>query len=76
MGKAGASNIRTLSSMTLQKAWEPWDGRFPLHELFEHDNIHWVSIDTRNIENELQFALKRKRLIVDQRLQMKRTKEK
>ena len=51
MGEAGATNIRTISGMTLQKAWEPWDGRFPLHELFEHDAIHWVSIDTRDIDN-------------------------
>jgi len=75
MGKAGASNIRTVSSMTLQKSWEPWDGRFPLHELMEHDSIHWVSIDTRNIDNEIQFALERKRLIVDQRLARDGTSE-
>jgi hypothetical protein len=68
MGKVGASNMRTVSSMTLQKSWEPWDGRFPLHELMEHDSIHWVSIDTRNIDNELQVALRRKRLIVNDRL--------
>jgi hypothetical protein len=68
MGKAGASNMRTVSNMTLQKSWEPWDGRFPLHELMEHDSIHWVSIDTRNMDNELQVALKRKRLIVNERL--------
>jgi len=76
MGTAGASNMRTISSMTLQKAWEPWDGRFPLHELFEHDNIHWVSIDTRDIDKEIQYALIRKRLIVDQRLQQNSTRKK
>ncbi len=27
IGEVGATNIRTISSMTLQKAWEPWDGR-------------------------------------------------
>ncbi len=68
MGKAGASNLRTVSSMTLQKSWEPWDGRFPLHELMELDSIHWVSIDTRNIDNELSVVLKRKRAIVNERL--------
>jgi hypothetical protein len=68
--------MRTISSMTLQKAWEPWDGRFPLHELFEHDNIHWVSIDTRDIDKEIQYALIRKRLIVDQRLQQNSTRKK
>jgi hypothetical protein len=69
MGHVGATNIRTISGMTLQKAWEPWDGRFPLHELFEHDSIHWVSIDTRNIENELVMALIRKRSIVNSQVE-------
>ena len=35
MGDVGVTNFRTISSMTLQKPWEPWDGRFPLNELFE-----------------------------------------
>lgn len=65
IGQAGVTNMRTISSMTLQKAWEPWDGRFPLQELFEHDGIHWASIDTKNIDMELKNALQRKRLIVD-----------
>jgi hypothetical protein len=66
IGEVGATNIRTISNMTLQKAWEPWDGRFPLHELFEHDNIRWVSISTRDIEKELKEALEMKRSIVNQ----------
>lgn len=68
IGEVGATNIRAISSMTLQKPWEPWDGRFPLHELFEHDNVRWVSISSRNIDQEIRTALERKRLIVDQRL--------
>ena len=64
MGEVGATNLRTISGMTLQKAWEPWDGRFPLQELFEHDGIHWISIDTKDIEEEIRHALKRKKLLV------------
>jgi hypothetical protein len=64
MGQVGATNIRTISGMTLQKAWEPWDGRFSLQELFEQDDIHWVSIDTKDIDAEIQRVLKRKREIV------------
>jgi hypothetical protein len=64
MGQVGATNLRTISGMTLQKAWEPWDGRFPLQELFEHDSIHWTSIDTKDMDDEIQHALKRKRAIV------------
>jgi hypothetical protein len=76
MGEAGATNIRTISAMTLQKAWEPWDGRFPLNELFEHDAVHWVSIDTRDIATEIKTALQRKRSIVNQRLSHKKTLKK
>ena len=65
IGEVGATNIRTISNMTLQKAWEPWDGRFPLQELLEHDNIHWVSINTRNIDEDIKASLVRKRMIVN-----------
>jgi hypothetical protein len=68
MGQVGVTNIRTISGMTLQKAWEPWDGRFPLQELFEHDAIHWVSIDTKDADAEIINSLKRKRLIVSEKL--------
>ena len=63
VGEAGVTNIRTISSMTLQKPWEPWDGRFPLQELFEHDSLRWVSISTRDIESEIQAFLKQKRAL-------------
>lgn len=69
IGEVGATNIRTISNMTLQKPWEPWDGRFPLHELFEHDNIRWVSISTRDIDQDLKKALEQKRSIINRRLQ-------
>ncbi len=64
IGEVGVTNIRTVSGMTLQKAWEPWDGRFPLQELFEHDGVHWTSIDTKDIDAEIKNVLKRKRTIV------------
>jgi hypothetical protein len=64
IGEAGVTNIRAVSNMTLQKPWEPWDGRFPLHELFEHDNIRWVSISTKDIDAELEKSLEIKRKIV------------
>jgi len=70
IGDVGATNIRAISSMTLQKPWEPWDGRFPLHELFEHDNIRWVSISTKDIDKEITKALEQKRSIVNQQLQL------
>jgi hypothetical protein len=58
--------------MTLQKAWEPWDGKLPLNELFEQDYIRWVSIDTNDIDKEIKTALKRKRSIVDKPLNIDR----
>jgi hypothetical protein len=68
ISEVGATNIRTISSMTLQKPWEPWDGRFPLQELFELDNIRWVSISTKNIDEDIQVSLERKRMIVNSNL--------
>jgi hypothetical protein len=68
LGAAGVTNLRTVSGMTLQKSWEPWDGRFPLQELFELDGVHWTSIDTRDIDEEIRTALVRKRSVVDERL--------
>jgi hypothetical protein len=68
LGEAGVTNLRTISNMTLQKAWEPWDGQFPLQELFEHDAIHWVSIDTRDIDKEMATSLQRKRKIVNKKV--------
>jgi hypothetical protein len=65
VGETGITNIRAISSMTLQKSWEPWDGRFPLQELFELDAIRWVSISTQDIDSELQECLKQKRMLFD-----------
>ncbi len=65
LGQIGVTNFRTISGMTLQKAWEPWDGRFPLQELFEHDGIHWVSIDTKDIDAEIKSALQRRLSIIN-----------
>jgi len=65
IGEVGVTNIRAISSMTLQKAWEPWDGRFPMQELFEHDNIRWVSISTRDIDEEIKTLLEQKRSLID-----------
>jgi len=73
IGEVGATNIRAISSMTLQKPWEPWDGRFPLHELFELDNIRWVSISTKDIDKEITKALEQKRSIVNQQLPIDNT---
>jgi hypothetical protein len=66
IGEVGATNIRTVSNMTLQRSWEPWDGSFPLQELFEHDGIRWVSINTRDIEKDISISLERKRILVNQ----------
>jgi hypothetical protein len=56
--------------MTLQKPWEPWDGRFPLQELFELDNIRWVSISTKNIDEDIKASLERKRTIVNSNMKI------
>jgi hypothetical protein len=70
IGEIGATNIRTISNMTLQKSWEPWDGRFPLQELFELDNIRWVSINTKNIDEDIKKSLERKRMIINNNMKI------
>jgi len=64
LGELGATNIRVVGNMTLQKAWEPWDGRFLLQELFEQDGIRWTSISTRDIDEEISKSLERQRAII------------
>jgi len=70
IGEIGATNIRTISNMTLEKSWEPWDGRFPLQELFELDNIRWVSINTKNIDEDIKKSLERKRMIINNNMKI------
>jgi hypothetical protein len=57
MGACGATNIRVLGEMTLQKSWEPWDGRFPLEELLRDDGSNWVSISFKDMDNALQTSM-------------------
>jgi hypothetical protein len=63
MGEQGATNIRVVGTMTLLKAWEPWDGKLILRELLEQDDIRWVSINTRDIAQGINESLERKKSI-------------
>lgn len=51
--EAGATNIRALGTMTIQQPWEPWDGHFPLDELFQDDGIRWASIGFKDMDTAL-----------------------
>lgn len=57
MGSCGATNIRALGEMTLQKSWEPWDGRFPLEELLRDDGSNWMSISFNNMDEALKESM-------------------
>jgi hypothetical protein len=59
MGACGATNIRVLGEMTLQKSWEPWDGRFPLEELLRDDGSSWMSISFTDMDAALQSSMVR-----------------
>ncbi len=63
MGELGATNIRVVGSMTLLNAWEPWDGKLILRELLEQDDIRWVSVNTRDMDQGISESLERKREI-------------
>jgi len=68
MGKLGASNIRVVGSMTFPKLWEPWDGKMPIEELLERSDIRWTSINTRDVDQEIEKLLRVKREIIDKKL--------
>jgi hypothetical protein len=67
MGRLGASNIRVVGSMTFPKPWEPWDGKMPIEELLERSDIRWTSINTRDIDQEIEKLLKIKKEIIDKK---------
>ena len=63
MGELGATNIKTVGTMTLLSGWESWDGKLLLKELLEQDDFRWVSINTQNMDKGINESLKRKREI-------------
>ncbi|MGQ4914779.1 MAG: acyl-CoA reductase [Candidatus Asgardarchaeia archaeon] len=52
-GKLGFSNIRVIGTVTLPRLGEAWDGNLPVIEFFIEDIVHWISINTRDIDNEI-----------------------
>jgi len=41
------------------------DSHCKMQELFELDNIRWVSINTKNIDEDIKKSIERKRMIVN-----------
>ena len=52
-GKLGFSNIRVVGTVTLPRLGEAWDGNLPVIEFFIEDIVHWISINTKDIDNEI-----------------------
>ncbi|MHA1665316.1 MAG: acyl-CoA reductase [Candidatus Njordarchaeales archaeon] len=54
-GRAGFSNIRVLGTLTIPRLGEAWDGNLPVLEfMMDNDLIHWTSINTIDIDKDLE----------------------
>lgn len=67
LGHLGATNIRVVGEMTIPKPWESWDGALLIGELLWQDSVSWLSINTRDVEQEIDISLERKRAVVGQK---------
>lgn len=54
VGKKGFSNIRVVGTVTLPRLGEAWDGNLPVLEFYVDDVVHWISINTTNIDQEIR----------------------
>jgi len=53
--KIGVSNLRVVGTVTLPRLGESWDGYYPLLEFMINDDyVHWVTINARDIEEEIK----------------------
>jgi len=53
LGKVGFSSLRVVGSVCLTRLGETWDGKYPIYEYYIPDGIHWESINTENISEEI-----------------------
>ena len=53
LGKVGFSSLRVVGSVCIPRLGETWDGSYPIYEYYIPDFIHWQSINTENISDEI-----------------------
>jgi len=53
LGKVGFSSLRIVGSACIPRLGETWDGNYPIYEYYIPDFIHWESINTANITEEI-----------------------
>lgn len=53
LGKAGFSSLRVVGSACIPRLGETWDGNYPIYEYYIPDFIHWESINTDDISEEI-----------------------
>jgi len=64
VGDVGVTNIRSVGGMTMPKAWETWDGKLPIGEIIKQDTIRWLSICSKNIDEEINELIELKNKIL------------
>lgn len=52
-GKLGVSNFRICGTVPLPRLGEAWDGNFPILEFFISDKTHWVSVNGKDVREEI-----------------------
>jgi hypothetical protein len=53
LGKAGFSSLRVVGSVCIPRLGETWDDNYPIYEYYIPDIIHWVSINTGDVSDEI-----------------------
>ena len=48
----------------MPKAWETWDGKLPIGEIIKQDTIRWLSICSKNIDEEINELIELKNKIL------------
>ncbi len=53
LGKVGFSSLRVVGSACIPRLGETWDDNYPIYEYYIPDFIHWVSINSGNVSDEI-----------------------
>lgn len=58
-GEEGISNLRVIGTTLLPRLKEVWDGHLPLLEFYMPNKLHWLSINTINIDEDISKLIKK-----------------
>jgi hypothetical protein len=65
LGKVGFTNLRVTGTVPLPRLGEAWDGNFPLYEFYLPDAARWVSINSIDMDKEIDELSKMKDELIE-----------